>query len=190
MIPVRFFPNEVCFHIEFRGLRGDITFFWNQPCFLKKGGDILTSPRELPKCHGCHRTHCNRLPRTLRLQHPEIQPKNIELDVSKNRGTSKSSILMGFSIINYKPSILGYPCFWKHLIDAFFGMDGEIWFEAGWVWDVRCTWVIGEEWLNFDPPLIPSFNFLWIFNWIPGIRKASKPVKGRHQLTRCAFLLV
>ena len=28
-------------------------------------------------------------------------------------GTSKSSILMGFSII-YKPSILGYPYFWKH----------------------------------------------------------------------------
>ena len=26
----------------------------------------------------------------------------------------KSSILIGFSIINYKPSILGYPYFWKH----------------------------------------------------------------------------
>ena len=30
-----------------------------------------------------------------------------ELDVSKNNGTPKSSILIGFSIINYKPSILG-----------------------------------------------------------------------------------
>ena len=36
------------------------------------------------------------------------------MGVSKNRGTSKSSILIGFSTINYKPSILGYPYFWKH----------------------------------------------------------------------------
>ena len=35
--------------------------------------------------------------------------------VSENSGTPKSSILIGFSIINiYKPSILGYPYFWKH----------------------------------------------------------------------------
>ena len=33
---------------------------------------------------------------------------------SKKSGTPKSSILIGFSIINYKPSILGYPYFWKH----------------------------------------------------------------------------
>ena len=37
------------------------------------------------------------------------------LGVSKNRGgPPESSILIGFSIINYKPSILGYPYFWKH----------------------------------------------------------------------------
>ena len=29
------------------------------------------------------------------------------MDVSKTRGAPKSSILIGFSIINYKPSILG-----------------------------------------------------------------------------------
>ena len=34
-----------------------------------------------------------------------------DLDVFKNSGTPKSSILIGFSI---KPSILGYPYFWKH----------------------------------------------------------------------------
>ena len=39
-----------------------------------------------------------------------------ELDVSENNGIPKSSILIGFSIINYhKLSILGYPYFWKHL---------------------------------------------------------------------------
>ena len=37
---------------------------------------------------------------------------NIYMDVSENRGTPKSSILIGFSI--KKPSILGYPYFWKH----------------------------------------------------------------------------
>ena len=36
------------------------------------------------------------------------------MGVSKNRGTPKSSILIGFSIINYKPPILGYHYFWKH----------------------------------------------------------------------------
>ena len=35
-----------------------------------------------------------------------------DMDVSKNRGTPKSSILIGFSL--NKPSILGYPNFWKH----------------------------------------------------------------------------
>ena len=34
------------------------------------------------------------------------------MGVSENSGTPKSSILIGFSI--YKPSILGYPYFWKH----------------------------------------------------------------------------
>ena len=37
------------------------------------------------------------------------------LDVSENRGTPKSSISIGCSIINYhKLSILGYHYFWKH----------------------------------------------------------------------------
>ena len=34
------------------------------------------------------------------------------MGVSKNNGTPKSSILIGF--FHYKPSILGYPYFWKH----------------------------------------------------------------------------
>ena len=34
------------------------------------------------------------------------------MGVSKNRGTPKSSILIGF--FHYKPSIWGYPYFWKH----------------------------------------------------------------------------
>ena len=40
------------------------------------------------------------------------KPPKINMDVSKNSGTPKSSILIGFSIIN--PSILGYHYFWKH----------------------------------------------------------------------------
>ena len=34
------------------------------------------------------------------------------MDVSENSGTPKSSILVG--VFHYKPSILGYPYFWKH----------------------------------------------------------------------------
>ena len=36
------------------------------------------------------------------------------MDVSENSGTPKSSILIGVFHYNYKPSILGYPDFWKH----------------------------------------------------------------------------
>ena len=34
------------------------------------------------------------------------------MDVSENSGTPKSSILIGFSIINHP--FWGYPYFWKH----------------------------------------------------------------------------
>ncbi len=37
---------------------------------------------------------------------------HVYLGVFKNRGTPKSSILIG--VFPYKPSILGYPYFWKH----------------------------------------------------------------------------
>ena len=47
-----------------------------------------------------------------------------DMDVSKNSGTPKSSILIGFS--HYKPSILGYPYFWKHLY------GGMMWDDVGW----------------------------------------------------------
>ena len=39
-------------------------------------------------------------------------PTQLYMGVSKNRGTPKSSILIGFFL--YKPSILGYLYFWKH----------------------------------------------------------------------------
>ena len=65
--------------------------------------------------------------------------------ISKNRGTPKSSTLIGFSLINYKPSILGYPYFWfntqiKYLMD-FDGIHlmnppcfwGQIWIWTFWI---------------------------------------------------------
>ena len=39
-------------------------------------------------------------------------PQQFYLDVSKNSGTPKSSILIGFSIINHP--FWGTPIFWKH----------------------------------------------------------------------------
>ena len=35
------------------------------------------------------------------------------MDVSENNGTPKSSIFL-MKVFHYKPSILGYPYFWKH----------------------------------------------------------------------------
>ena len=53
----------------------------------------------------------------------------IYMDVPKivvppNSGTPKSSILIGFSI---KPSILGYPFFWKHPYDYFAALREQVW---------------------------------------------------------------
>ena len=44
------------------------------------------------------------------------KPKKNNMGVEPKIGGKppKSSILIGFSLINYKPSILGYPYFWKH----------------------------------------------------------------------------
>ena len=41
--------------------------------------------------------------------------RHLQMGVSKNSGTPKSSILNHFNrVFHYKPSILGYPYFWKH----------------------------------------------------------------------------
>jgi len=55
------------------------------------------------------------------------------MDVSKNSGTPKSSILIGFSIINHP--FLGYPYFWKHPYEfsrcfAWAKSGGKIGFKA------------------------------------------------------------
>ena len=44
-----------------------------------------------------------------------FQEELLYMGVSKNNGTPKSSILMGFSIINHP--FLGYHYFWKHSYD-------------------------------------------------------------------------
>ena len=62
------------------------------------------------------------------------------MDVSENSGTPKSSILIGFSI-NYKPSILGYPYFWKHPF-----------------WKRSLTCRESEEWKNI-PFSTPESNY-------------------------------
>ena len=45
---------------------------------------------------------------------PKVQSFFLYMGVSKNRGTPKSSILIGFSIINHPFWGTGYPYFWKH----------------------------------------------------------------------------
>jgi hypothetical protein len=40
------------------------------------------------------------------------------MEVSENGGTPKSSILTGFSIIDYRPCILGTPYLWKPPYDV------------------------------------------------------------------------
>ena len=57
------------------------------------------------------------------------------MGVSKNRGTPKSSILIGFS--HYKPSILVYPYCWKH------PSYGSLWDPYGVPPDLRFRCVPG-----------------------------------------------
>ena len=53
------------------------------------------------------------------------QKKNLpQMGVSLNGGTPKSSILIGF--LQFSPSILGYPYFWKHPYGGFLISDGSI----------------------------------------------------------------
>ena len=60
-----------------------------------------------------------------------------DMGVSKNRGNPKSSILIGFSFINYKPSILGY-----HWV--------PLWLETS-IWK-RCGIII----ITHDPLIVSS----------------------------------
>ena len=78
--------------------------------------------------------------------HPKRVTKNCEVDVSENSGTPKSSILIGFSIINYKPSIFGYPYFWKHP-GMFMIMITHVFFKPGYSFNMR--WCLIIEWLKF-----------------------------------------
>ena len=80
-----------------------------------------------------------RTPR-LRHQHSNLCLGQMELwnlrnmGVSKNKGTPKSSILIGFWL--YKPSILGYPYFRKH----------PYWYPM--VYTKARTSAVGRAWLN------------------------------------------
>ena len=57
------------------------------------------------------------------------------MGVSKNRGTPKSSILIGFPL--YKPPILGYPYFWKYIYIIIYIY---IFFFVGGIWIHQQSW--------------------------------------------------
>ena len=62
--------------------------------------------------------------------------KSIYMDVSKNSGTPKSSVLIG--VFHYKLSILGYPHFWKHPHCPKGMMNHRH-------WNSRTTWAISSR---------------------------------------------
>ena len=73
------------------------------------------------------------------------------MGVSKNRGTLKSS-----RVFHYKPSILGYPYFWKHpynLFSIIFGRKDEMETEVVVCWfshwrslqNMRSSWFVISE---------------------------------------------
>ena len=72
----------------------------------------------------------------------------IYMDVSRNRGTSTSSILIGVSIINYP--FWGYPYFWKHLYIYI------LWFSSS-NFHASCL-VFGQNW-PCHRGFIPNLRF-------------------------------
>ena len=113
---------------------------------------------------------------------PREMTDYLKLDVSKNMGTPKSSILIGFSIINHP--FWGTPSFWKHLT-AFLKMmflfprwymesfPGE---NFAMIWLFSCQhlrWIsttytrlfegmeLMEPWMNWTPKRIGWFFFQW-----------------------------
>ena len=76
--------------------------------------------------------------------------------VSKNSDTPKSSILIG--VFHYKPSILGYPYFWKHLYIPQFFWGGTI----PWFHDSRIEEVGNSR--NFDTQLWHEKSFQGAFS--------------------------
>ena len=64
--------------------------------------------------------------RMLQITYSFSRRKPVHMGVSKNSGTPRSSILIGF--FHYKPSILGYPYFWKHPYVQYI-LTSEVWFQ-------------------------------------------------------------
>ena len=77
--------------------------------FFAPGDHRLQPPTEVALTPSSRRWQSSRL----------LKRKENFMGVSKNRGTPKSSILIGFSIINYKPSILVYHYFGNTLYEIY-----------------------------------------------------------------------
>jgi len=105
-LPVRSGPLD---RVLFTACRGDSTA---AACILRQcDGDVRISQRS-PRWQGEKKhTHDASMGRTVYLP-THLPYKWDQMGVSKNRDTPKSSILIGFSIINHP--FFGYPYFWKH----------------------------------------------------------------------------
>ena len=124
------------------------------------------------------------------------------MGVSENGATPKSSILIGVSIINYKPSILGYQYFWKHPYTNWgmgfpprFLLKKNGWETFKWPRLAQDHWIqISREdrlmvWIRLDQAVVPMFHsqlgrvvvtFKHLFSeiyiislWIKGVMKGS-----------------
>ena len=97
-------------------------------------------------------------------------PSHQKMDVSENSGTPKSSILNHFNrVVHYKPSILGYPYFWKHPNDL--RRRSFVMLPCPSTKPCSCHTTIGKRWPPFSCPRILSgeglpvcpVNFGWRF---------------------------
>ena len=89
---------------------------------------------------------------------------------SKNRGTPKSSILIG--VFHYKPSILGYPYFWKHPSDV----DDIDWCERSLTIRVCYIYDRSTNQNSFDGKAWKTN----LCNLEPSSRTPTSPDKWRH----------
>ena len=122
-----------------------------------------------------------------------INFRRIYMGVSKNMGTTKSSILIGFSTINH-PS-WGTPNFWKHPYSRRFIYCKSLWLlkthilMVQWKWNIspRCSFTQTRHFqLNQEEVTISLFFsfFLFSFFLFPIAWARSSPVNENHSVQR------
>ena len=115
---------DIFWHKHFKQEMKSYTYYWIIEIFVKLRFEARWALLGFPNQPAEWKNSCHLSKDAQKASGPESDQYQCEIylllgnksinymGVSENRGTPKSSIFN--RIFHYKPSILGYPCFWKH----------------------------------------------------------------------------